>query len=116
VRILDPTGTRTPIPSVVQPVASRCTDYATAAHAGCLIHLPLEKPLKVYAETLFLFDLTGFFFIFYFSRSLVSWTLSVTLFTVPGASSHVAGVFTILSELPQVISSAWFIYPALYCA
>jgi hypothetical protein len=30
-QILDPTGTRIPTPSVVQPVASRYTDYAIPA-------------------------------------------------------------------------------------
>jgi hypothetical protein len=30
-KILDRTGTRIPTPSVVQPVASRCTDYAIPA-------------------------------------------------------------------------------------
>jgi hypothetical protein len=30
-KIFDPTGTRTPTPSIVQPVASRYTDYATPA-------------------------------------------------------------------------------------
>jgi hypothetical protein len=30
-KILDLTGTRTPTPSVVQPVASSCTDYAVPA-------------------------------------------------------------------------------------
>jgi hypothetical protein len=31
-KIIDPTGTRNPTPSVVQPVASRHTDYAIPAH------------------------------------------------------------------------------------
>jgi hypothetical protein len=31
--IFDHTGTRTPTPSVVQPVASRYTDYAIPAHS-----------------------------------------------------------------------------------
>jgi hypothetical protein len=31
-KILDPTGTRTPTPSVAQPVASRYTDYAIPVH------------------------------------------------------------------------------------
>jgi hypothetical protein len=32
IKILDPTGTRTTTPSVVEPVVSRYTDYATLAH------------------------------------------------------------------------------------
>jgi hypothetical protein len=35
VKIFDPTGTRTPAPLVVQPVASRYTDWAIPAHMMC---------------------------------------------------------------------------------
>jgi hypothetical protein len=35
--ILDPTGTRNSDPSVVQPVVSRYTDYATSAHKQFVI-------------------------------------------------------------------------------
>jgi hypothetical protein len=37
-KILDPTGTRTPNSSVVQPVASRYPDYATPAHGSTIIN------------------------------------------------------------------------------
>jgi hypothetical protein len=53
-----------------------------------------HEPLKVYVETVFLFDLL-FAFILYFTRSLVLRTLAFTLFTSVGARSHVLGVFKI---------------------
>jgi hypothetical protein len=40
-KILDPTGTRLSGPSVIQPVASRYTDYAIPAHRKYLIILLL---------------------------------------------------------------------------
>jgi hypothetical protein len=33
-KIFDPTGTRTPVPVVIQPVASRYTDWAIPAPQG----------------------------------------------------------------------------------
>jgi hypothetical protein len=45
-KTLDPTGTRTPDPSAVQPVASRYTDYA--------IPVPTMRLTETYSVVLFL--------------------------------------------------------------